>query len=553
MRRADAAKADYVFLEAARARSSDRHDSYFDLARHAYELNPQDKYLGYEYGYNLVRVSDGDSLMTEEGYRLMDEYVRSEPGDFYSSVLFAALSSQLGRTDASIETWGRLHATYPERPELTVRYAEVLAGSRDSANRELALALYDTLESSHGPGLQLASRKIQLHYLNSDTAAMMRTVRELVEQDPLNAGYNIFAGDIYSTLHRPDSALSRYNRAVELDPENGFAYYSRANYYRQMNDSVAYDRDIFAALEQENLDVEPKVEIIREYTAGLYNDSIQRPRIESMFRRLIEIHPRESAIRNIYRDYLIAVGRYADAAEQAEYSLDIDPADEKQWLALTSLQLRISAFEQARKSALRGEHFFPENATLNLLAAAAMNQLGDIDGAIGQLELGLQIADSADYELRSELHTAIGDNLYALDSLDAAFSQYNIAIELDPGNMTALNNCAYYLACTDRDLDKALEMILRVVREKPDESTSLDTYAWVLFKRKEYVEALAAIDSALANDSEPSAELYEHSGDIAFMNQEFDRAVEDWKKALELDPDNELLARKVKHKTYFSK
>jgi tetratricopeptide (TPR) repeat protein len=42
-----------------------------------------------------------------------------------------------------------------------------------------------------------------------------------------------------------------------------------------------------------------------------------------------------------------------------------------------------------------------------------------------------------------------------------------------------------------------------------------------------------------------------HAGDIYFWNQQPDKAVEFWKKALDLDPDNELLARKVKYKTYF--
>lgn len=35
------------------------------------------------------------------------------------------------------------------------------------------------------------------------------------------------------------------------------------------------------------------------------------------------------------------------------------------------------------------------------------------------------------------------------------------------------------------------------------------------------------------------------------MNAEPAAALDFWQKALELEPDNELLQRKVKHKTYF--
>ncbi len=35
------------------------------------------------------------------------------------------------------------------------------------------------------------------------------------------------------------------------------------------------------------------------------------------------------------------------------------------------------------------------------------------------------------------------------------------------------------------------------------------------------------------------------------MNKEYDEAIDFWKKALALDPENELLKKKVKHKAYF--
>ena len=103
------------------------------------------------------------------------------------------------------------------------------------------------------------------------------------------------------------------------------------------------------------------------------------------------------------------------------------------------------------------------------------------------------------------------------------------------------------------DLDKAENMIKRVVAEKPEDGTTLDTYAWVMFKKQDYAKAKELIDGAMENEAEPSSELLEHAGDIYFMNQLPDEAVEFWRKALLLDSDNELLKRKVKHKTFYYK
>ncbi|MDE6278409.1 MAG: hypothetical protein K2M05_00385, partial [Paramuribaculum sp.] len=77
------------------------------------------------------------------------------------------------------------------------------------------------------------------------------------------------------------------------------------------------------------------------------------------------------------------------------------------------------------------------------------------------------------------------------------------------------------------------------------------TYAWVLFKMRDYDRAREIIDKTLENSDEASADVLQHAGDIYFMCQLHDEAVEFWKDALELEPDNELLQRKVNHKTYF--
>ena len=90
------------------------------------------------------------------------------------------------------------------------------------------------------------------------------------------------------------------------------------------------------------------------------------------------------------------------------------------------------------------------------------------------------------------------------------------------------------------------------VRLEPNNATYLDTYAWVFFRKKEYSLALAYIEKAIKNCKEDNAEILEHYGDILFMNGQFDQAVENWEKALELDPESEILRRKVEYKTYFN-
>ena len=82
-------------------------------------------------------------------------------------------------------------------------------------------------------------------------------------------------------------------------------------------------------------------------------------------------------------------------------------------------------------------------------------------------------------------------------------------------------------------MDKAEKMISTALSADPNNSTFLDTYAWVLFKSKNYSLAKFYMRSAIENVKNPSGVLYEHYGDILFMNGEKEEAVKMWQKALE--------------------
>lgn len=552
-RDADVRKADYIFLEGLRQHELGKNDAYHELLSHSYSLNDTDRYVGFEYGILMMTLLQDDSTYLEKGYNLLKDYVVNNPSDFYNNVMFVSVANSIGKVDDAISVLDRLHRNNPGRSEVSARYAGVLAQTGKSENIDKAIALFDTIEVAEGRSIPLSSQKIQLYLMREDTASILKEAYGLLASSPRRVDYNVFVGDMQMLFGSRDSALRYYDKAVEIDPTNGVAYYSRANYYRAIGDSVAYDKEVFQALRQENLELEPKLEILKDYVSALYTDSLQQPRISSLFRELIEQHPHEVAIHNLYRDYLIAINDYAGAAEQSSYSLDIDPSDVRQWIALSSLYMLIRDFDKSLDAANRGLHYFESNPDLYMLAATGLTQLDRHDEAMNYLKRGLQYVDSTNAEVMSEFDTAIGDTYYSAGELDSAFVYYDRAIELNPLNLTALNNCAYYLACEDKDLDRAEKLITVVVDERPDDSTSLDTYAWVLFKKKNYEKAKEVIEKAIENDDDPSSELYDHAGDIMFMNRQPDEALDYWKAALDLDPDNDLLQRKVKHKTYFYK
>lgn len=138
---------------------------------------------------------------------------------------------------------------------------------------------------------------------------------------------------------------------------------------------------------------------------------------------------------------------------------------------------------------------------------------------------------------------------------EQAVSAYEKALQIDPDDPMILNNCAFFMAKADMDLPKAAEMSLKSVTAEPDNPVYLDTYAYILFRRHNYGDALTYMEKALslADDPsapDPSAEYYEHYGDILSQLGQTAKAVEMWKKALSMDPTREILKQKIKTKAY---
>ena len=553
----DADKSDYMYLEALRAKSKGNYDAAFALLSRARELNPADRETGLELSnFKLLLGSDAsDSANLAEGMAMLREYWDANPSDYHTGVKYGLLSQRMLDRDEAIRVWSKLHDIYPDKVEISFQLAEALSQGGDEADRNRAIAIYDSIEAVEGPSMALSGNKIQLYFNENDTASVIAEADRLRESSPSNVEFLVFSGRVYATFGRGEEALKFLDRACEVDPSSGLAYFSKAEYYNSINDSVGYDREVFNALRQNSLDVETKLSILRGYIQQMYTDSLQQPRIRQLFDTLIVQHPLEHDIHDYYARYLIVTKDYDGAAEQEEQTLGLNPADPEGWEMLTSLYLQNEKFDKAEDAINRSLHYYPDNVRQLLILGSIYGQRNENDRAMEELNRALDKADPRDAEILSRIYTAMGDNMYQQNLPDSSYVYYTKAIQYDPTNTLALNNCAYHMACQGKDLDEALRLIETVMRNETDNPTSLDTYAWVLFKRKDYAKAREIIDRTieLTPEEDLSADVLEHAGDIYFMDGDPDRALEYWKDALRLAPDNELLQRKVKHKTYFFK
>ncbi len=539
---ADRRKSSYIFLEAQNWKSRGEADAYYDLLRRAYELDSTNTAAAFYVGHCQLNMRSGNKEQYERALSLLKKHFDAHPEDFYETTYYSDACMMLGRNEEGLEAIRGLCQLNPNKLELEARLAEAYTRTGHYAESNSTL---DSIKLHHGSSFQLTSKKITNFIALNDTAAAIAEMRELLATAPLNASYNMGMAGVMQQFGMSDSALHYLNVAQEAEPQNGYTYLAKAEYYKEIGDSAAYEQQIYHVITSENLDVENKLAILVSDLRDMVNRGDTTQRAQQLFNTLLSLHPHEAEIHQLYSDYLVARDDYKGAAEQQGYFLDINPTDASAWRRLMVINIMGDNMPGAISAAERALEYNPDSLDLYRYIAPTYFQMKQYDKALATYDKALSLVDSTDAATRSELVGGMADVYFEQGDTVKAFATYEKSLEIDPLNIGAMNNYAYFLSLSGLDLEKAEKMSAMTIKAYPDNATYLDTYAWILYKKGDYEKALEYIKRAIDNDDSLSSDVLDHYGDILESLGRHDEAVKQWRKASDLAPENNLIKAKL--------
>lgn len=545
----DKRKAEYIYLQAQVCKERDSIAAYYDLVKYAYELDTTNTAISFYYGYLMIIKDNSTDTEKERGLMLMKKHVYAHPEDYNEATYFSDVCLKLRRVDLGLEVAEKLAEINPNKTEVQMMLAAAYVRNQKYAE---ALKVYEKIEEFEGKSSEITTYKAALCSQLGDTLGAIAEIRNLYNTAPSNVDFNLVMSELFKQYNMQDSALYYLDKAQKLEPDNGNVYFAKAQYFDEIGDSVNYDNQIYKALVSNDLPVETKLDVLTQYTQTqlLRNDSTQR--VNNLFKVLVEQHPHEPKVHELYSMYYSTIKDYKHALEEVGYQVDLDPTNAEAWQRMMVVNILDDNYAGAVKAAQKALEYNPENLDLYRYIASSYYQMKDYDNALGTYDKVLSLVDSTqNTELYSDILSGKGDVYVELGDTVRAFQFYDRALVVEPGNTSVMNNYAYFLSLSNKDLDKAESMAAKAVYANPNNATFIDTYAWVFFKKKNYDMALLYIKSAMNNADSPSADIIEHYGDILFMTGDHEGAVTQWEKALELNPSNELLQRKVQDKTYY--
>ena len=424
-----------------------------------------------------------------------------------------------------------------------------------------AIATLDSAEVRFGKMAHLSSLKRMLLIRTNQVDKAIEDAQQAVEEAPYEVENVISLGYTYATAGRDSLARVTLQQAIKMDSTSIDALTTYADFCSRQNDVRGYLSTLKRLMAQPTYPVEQKINICQKITSDRQFYGPNYSQIGSILHSFVIHHPDQKEAIDLYGDHLLAGGEFEAALDFFKLHLVSDPPQMDYYMAVIDLEDYLEHPDSVDRYVQQAMERFPDNPALHIRKANRLYIKGNLQGAVESFQKSMSIAHND--TLRGELWGYIGDTYHAMaerrKALDKAgikrdtaaypvklkykkamqlcFEAYEKSLSLYADNAMTLNNYAYFLSEENQQLEKALTMSSRAIILAENNSTYLDTHAWVLYKLGRYDEARNVMRKALMLDTSGSEALLMHYGDILYAMNELFMAETYWQKALEKGAD----------------
>ncbi len=504
--------------------------AYYELSRIAFESKNMDKAI--EYATKAIEINPNNEFY----YQYLAE-AKGEKNDYAGAA----------------KTYEKLIKLKPKEYDYYYDWAYMLSKAEKYSD---AIDVYNLLESKIGVQEELVFQKQPLFIKQGKIEESVQDIEKLVKAYPDELRYIGLIGEVYQANKMYDKAIKSYNRILEKDSDNSEALMSIAETYRKMGDSKKHDEYIQKIFKNEHIDIDTKILTFIPYIERLSKDTSSNDAVLKMADMLVAMYPNDVKTITARADVLYNIGKKKEAQEAYVKAISLNDVPNTVWIQLYILDAELEDYDHLTEITKQGIQKNPKDPFGYFYHALAQQQKNNNQAAADVLlksfEVKRELADDLTVytpQLTLQMLITLGDVSFQLKNYERADSSYEAALEIDPNNATVLNNYAYYLSERNTKLEKAERMSKKSNLLEDNNSAFLDTYAWIMYKMKNYKEALVWIEQALElPDAQNRAELLTHYGDILFKLGEVDKAIIQWEKAMGKGGDKVALENRIKNK-----
>ncbi len=535
---------DVLFHEAMLERQKSHHDATFDLLCRCIDLRPDASEAYFFRAQYYSEMQQADMALAD-----LQRADSLQPDNMTYMETLAQAYVQKGQYSDAVAVVERMYEADKSRQELLQTLYQLYVQLKDYAK---AVDVLDRMELIDGKSERTSLAKSGLYIQLEQQQKAVDEMRQLAERYPNDLNYRtLYANTLMLNDNRPE-AFALLQQILTDEPQNLRAQLTLRNYYIGEEDQERADSLTHCILLNPHATAEDKIYQLRQVIGENEQAGGDSTVVLSLFRQILAQPSPDADIAELMAAYMDLKKMPRDSVAQAlDHVLQLSPDRASARLHLVQMAWEDNDDQRIIDLCQQARQYNPEEMAFYYYQGMAYYRREDTDHALEAFQNGISVIDDdSSPEIVSDFYAVMGDLLHQKGREREAYAAYDSCLQWKPDNIGCLNNYAYFLSVQGKRLDEAEQMSQKTVKAEPKNPTYLDTYAWILFMQQRYVEARIYIDQTLQNDSTPSSVELEHAGDIYFMCGETEKALDYWQQALQDDPQNKLLARKIKRKKY---
>ena len=538
----------YFFLEGVRQQEMGNLTAAFDLLRHARDLNPN----------------------APEVYYLLAPYYVDLKDDTRSRAYYERAATLDPENSSYIEKLGQLYVSQKDYPNAINAYEKLYALNKARVDvLQILYQLYGSqnefqqminvlnrIEVLEGSSEQISLSKMQIYEQMGEKRKEYDELKSLVDSHPLDLNYKVMFGNWLLQNGKKKEAVKLYRNVLKEEPTNALAKLSLLDYYRTIGDQATVDVITQELLQSPKTEKETKIALLRQVISSNQQANVSdSAEVMKLFSQALSVPQTDADILMMKAAYMsLKKMPKAEINRVYEQAIDVEPDNSRARIALIQNIWDTGDYDKVIAICRPAQEYNPEEMVFYYFQGMAQYQKHENDAALQTFRKGVsQIKADSNPDVVSDFYALMGEILHEKGRLAESFQAYDSCLQWKPDNIAAMNNYAYYLSEANKDLPKAEQLSYKTIKAEPNNSTFLDTYAWILFQQKRYEKAKIYIDQAIRSDSTLTGVVKEHAGDIYAMTGDIDKALEFWQQSLKGGNQSAVLKKKIQLKKYVAK
>jgi cellulose synthase operon protein C len=431
--------------------------------------------------------------------KLVDDILKKDPRNIAGLKIRASIRIAQGKMESAIGDLREALNGQPKSPELLMLMALAYEkdGKLELADRQYAEA---TKSASGNPVVSL--RYVAFLQRQGRTAQAEDILTEAIKANPRSIALLSALGQIRLGQQNWTGALAVADSIQAVGNDRGVADLIRGSAFagqKKMDEAIG-------SLEAAHVSAPDALQPIVSVVAA-YVQTGKPEKAEALLEDAQKTHPDNMQLALLMGSVQVAKNNVQQAETIFKRAIEQHPNEDAGYTALSNLYIRQKNYEQASQTLNDGLRQQPDNLNLNLALAAIMIETGNYDGAI---------------------------------------AKYESILRIKPDIPVAINNLASLLLDyrTDKEsVDRAYSLADALKNSSVPQFQ--DTLGWAQYHRGDFNAAVTTLQNAQAKLPTLGSIRY-HLGMSYLATKQPDKASEQLKAALQLEPDGSPLKDKIR-------